>query len=807
MGSLFRKEIVQFLGSITGYLAVIVFLVTSSLFLWVFSGNYNIPEAGYATLDSFFQLAPWLYLFLIPAITMRLFADEKRTGTIELLVTRPLPGMKIVFAKFLAGLVLVAFSLLPTLLYYFSVHRLGNPVGNIDAGGTWGAFTGLFLLASIYLAIGIFCSVITDNQIVAFILAMSLSFVFFLGFGFIAASGIPYIPEKIFTWFSSYEHYLSVSRGVIDLADILYFLFMTAFFLLLTGIFLGRSRQLSSGFRKWISVCGLALVMLVAASESMNIRLDLTAENRYSLSSVSKKIIRTLDEPVTIELFLDGELPPGFRKLKQSIVDKVKDVNRFSRVPVRLITTDPYSAVPADKRNDFFRDLAQKGIKQTELRRKTDKGTATSLIFPGALVSKGDKQKGISFLSNNPGVNHEVNLNHSVESVEYELISAFRKLMVTKKPELVFFQGHGELSPSEVEDLTSALRETFNIHFAGTGELSGFSEDPKIVVVAGPTQPFTEGEKLILDQLIMRGSRFLWFIDPVEVSLDSLSGGFMTLAFPRDLNLNDMLFRYGVRLNSDLVQDVACSRILVNTSLSTDRPDFTPQPWYYSPLLTPSDSHPVGKNLNLIMSEFVSSVDTVGENENIRSTVILHSSPYGRTVNTPAAVSLESINRPPARELFNRSSIPVGVLLEGKFASVFRNRVLDYLNLHADKIAGESLPSKMMVFSDRSLIANKVRTNPQGKTEILPLGFDRVSLQTFGNKELFVNAIHYLADEEGIMQLRNFSVKLRLLDKVRLREEGNFWKWFNTAFPVFFVLCFAVLFNFQRKRKFSKHKS
>src|SRR5665811_1536332 len=240
MYSLFKKEIKTFLGSLIGFLVVVVFLLATGLFLWVFKGVYNIPENGYATLEGLFSLAPWMYLFLIPAITMRFFSDEKRSGTIEILLTRPVSDFSLVLAKFLAGLVLVVFSLLPTLLYFLSVYLLGNPVGSIDAGATWGSFIGLFFLAAIYISIGIFASSLTENQIVSFILAMGFSFVFYLGFEFIGSSGVPYFFEQFFSWMSINSHYLSISRGVIDMRDMVYFVGMALFFLFITATLLRK---------------------------------------------------------------------------------------------------------------------------------------------------------------------------------------------------------------------------------------------------------------------------------------------------------------------------------------------------------------------------------------------------------------------------------------------------------------------------------------------------------------------------------------------------------------------------------------
>jgi len=807
MYSLFKKEIKQFLGSLIGYLVILVFLLVNGLFLWVFPSNYNILENGYATLESLFALAPWLYLFLVPAVTMRLFAEEKRGGTIEFLLTRPIGDWQLVAAKYLAALTLVLFSLLPTLLWFFTVYRLGNPVGNMDVGATWGSFAGLFFLAAIYVAIGIFASSLTDNQIVSFIVAMALSFVFYQGFEFIAGSGVPYFIDKTLTWFSISEHYRSVSRGIIDLRDIIYFLGMAVVFIGFTTLTVRKNRFSFQKLRKGLVLLVLVVAALFLISENIRLRIDLTAEKRYSLSPVTRQVVQKIEEPVLVELFLDGELPPGFRKLQQAVVEKVNDLSRYAGKPVRIKISDPYAVESPEQRKAYFDDLEKKGIRPTDLRQKTEQGVVTRLIFPGARIQMGAREVGVNFLKNSIGFNHEVNLNHSVESVEYELVSAIQKLMVAEKQQLVFLTGHEELNRYELQDLGMTLSETFQIRFLTAAELRAEKKMPGVVVIADPKRPFSENDKFAVDQALMKGSRLLWLVDPVQVSLDSLSHGYLTLAFPRDLNLSDQLFQYGVRLNPDLVQDVVCAQILVNTSPDGSRPQFTPQPWYYSPLLTPADNHPLSRNLNLVQSEFVSSIDTVSGNGDVRKQVILKTSAYGRIVKTPAPVSLESINRPPARELFTQPDIPVGVLLEGRFRSVFRNRLLPQLGVDPGEVVAESEPTKMMVFSDGNLIANKVRYNAGSEPEILPLGYDRVSQQTFGNKEFFVNTIRYLTDEDGIMQLRNRTVKLRLLDKVKLREGQAFRVWFNVTAPLLLVVIFGLIFTLVRRRRFSVQKS
>ncbi len=806
MYSLYRKELKQFFGSLIGYLAIITFLLVSGLFLWVVPGNFNIPENGYATLEPFFALAPWLYLFLIPAITMRLFADEKRSGTMETLLTRPLTDFQLVWAKFLSALTVVLFTLIPTLIYYYSVIQLGNPTGNIDSGSTLGAYSGLFFLAAIYIALGLFASSITDSQIVSFILALVLSFVFYTGFEIIGTAGVPYGLEKTLTWLSINDHYLSVSRGVIDGRDLVYFTGMTFLFLFVTMLMI-RKRRIGNGkLKKWAASLVVLVIILFLVSENTRLRLDLTADKRYSLAETSKRIASEITENITVELFLAGELQPGFRKLQQAVAEKVKDIAKYSGAWVKLVITDPYQAVPQAQRAKFFETLASKGVRPTDVRQQTAQGTITRLIFPGAILRLGGKETGVNFLKQAQGFSAEANLNHSVESIEYELISAIQKLMVDVKPSVVFLQGNGQLNRWEVLDFTESLREVFDIGFIPPSELRAMKILPRILIVADPKEPFNEAEKFALDQAVMSGTRIMWLIDPVQVSLDSLSRGLMTLAFPRDMNLNDLFFQYGVRLNTDLVQDVVCSQIFVNTAPAGNRPEFTPQPWYYSPLLTPSDKHAVSRNVNFIQSEFVSSIDTVEGTGDIRKTVILSSSPYGRNVRTPAAVSLSVIDSPPARELFNKAFIPAGVLLEGSFKSVFRNRLLDNLGIPPSEVIPQSPETKMMVFSDGNLIANKVRYIAGADPDILPLGYDRVSQQTFGNREFFQNALQYLNDDDGIMELRNRTLKLRLLDKVKISEEHRFYSMLNTVSPTLLVVLFALIYNMLRNKRFKVNK-
>jgi ABC-2 type transport system permease protein len=801
MFSLLKKEITSFFGSLTGYVVVFVFLLATGLFLWVFPGNYNIPESGYSSLEGLFSLAPWVYLFLVPAITMRLFAEEKRLGTMEVLLTRPLSVFQIVFAKFFAGLLLVSISLLPTLIYFYSVYALGNPVGNIDTGGTWGAYIGLFFLAAIYVAIGLLASSLTDNQIFAFIIALFLSFFAYLGFDLVASMQLQSTVQQTISGFGINEHYISISRGVVDSRDLVYFVAAVFLFVFLTSRIIhfhkiNLWKEIKSGA---LVLVGIVLIGII--SGQFFFRLDLTAEKRYSITTISKKLVKNLEKPINISLFLDGELPPGFRKLQQSIVEKIADFNAYSSQRINLYIIDPYEISDNERRDQLFGELVEKGLQPTDIRQNTKQGTVTLRIFPGAVIEYGEKQIGVNLLKNNQNTHAEVNLNNSIESLEYEFAAAFSDLMNSEKQTVAFLDGHGELNPYETHDFTEALSEKYAVKKISARQLFNEWKAVKALIVANPTVAFAENDKFYLDQYLMNGGRIMWLIDPVSVSLDSLSTGFATLAFPQNLNLDDQLFRYGVRLNPNLVQDAECLLIPVNTAPEGTPAKFTPAPWYFSPLLAPSESHVISRNLNRVKAEFVSSVDTVGGSGSIRKTVILSTSPYSLVSQTPMEVSLASINNPPDRRLFKQPSQPVGVLLEGTFTSVFKNRMVDSFGVKASEVKTESLPTKMLVFSDGNLIANQYRM-VDGAPDFMPLGYDRYSQQTFGNKALLMNAVNYLCDDEGLMELRSRDFKIRLLDKVRIQEEKTFWQMVNVLAPLLLIALMGGAFVFVRNRKF-----
>lgn len=797
MLSLIKKELLQFFGSLIAYLILVVFALIAGLFLWFFEGNMNILTGGYASLAAFFELAPWLYLFLIPAITMRLFSEEMRSGTMELLLTRPVSLLQLILSKLLAAFFVVALTLVLSLIYFLTIYWLGNPVGIIDVAATMGSYLGLLFLALIFLSVGLFASALSENQIVAFVTAVLVSFFLFSGFDLLADLTVSSSWSALLTSLGISSHYDSISRGMLDSRDLFYFLGITVFFVTLTRIALQWKRVLFSLKNKKLLTYSMVVLSLVVLSQIRLFRIDFTAEKRYTLSASSVRVLEKLDQPLLAEIYLEGEMPPGFRRLKTAVEEMLADLQRYGKNSVYIRKVDPYNAVPQKDRKAYFEELFRQGIVPTDLRIKTEQGVTTRLVFPSVVLQYGEHAVVLNLLKNDPSQPAEENLNRSVEQLEFEFLNAIRTLTREKPLQVAFLEGHQEADSLQVLDFSAALSKSFRVRRIDCNRLPALADSINVLIVADPKAKFPEQDKLQLDQYLMKGGQLVWLIDPVKVSLDSLSEGMTTLALPVDLNLNDQLFHYGVRLNSDLIQDAECLRIRVNTAPVGASPNYSLAPWYFSPLLHPVQSNPVGKNVNPVASEFISTIDTVGENPAVKKRILLSSSPFSRKNEAPLMVNLRMIDAPVSRDFFNKSFLVTGVLLEGKFGSVFKNRMI---GSSAAGLLTESKPTKMAVFSDGGLISNKV--NRASATPVTtPLGYDRVSKITFGNRDFFYNLVQYFCDDASLIELRNKSWQLRLLDKVKVNEHGTLIRWLNLLLPLALILSGGALFAWLRRRK------
>lgn len=553
------------------------------------------------------------------------------------------------------------------------------------------------------------------------------------------------------------------------------------------------------------------IILLVIISNFLFTRIDLTSDKRFTLSKYTKTTLRNINDVVYFKIYLDGDLPAGFMRLKKATQEIINEFRAYGKDNIQFEFIDPAESPDNKTRNEIFKQLYEKGLNPTNLQvKESDGSNSQKIIFPGIIVSYRGEEIPVNILKNYSGYSPESNLNKSIQGLEYELMFAIHQLVHGNVPKIGFIQGHGELPEIEVEDMAASLSQVYNLQRVNIDEYIYALRDSlgknkyDLLVIAKPDSTFSEKDKFLIDQHIMNGGSVLWLIDNVNIDIDSLAYSRATLAIHKPLNLDDMLFKYGVRINPNLIQDMQCAVIPVNTAMAGQEPKFAPAPWIYFPLITPNDNHPITKNLDMVKGQFASVIDTVGENNQIKKSILLTSSSYSRFINAPARIDLGIINErlDPAR--FNKPNLPIGVLLEGTFTSVFENRIPPmYLDNDLFEIRTSSKPAKMIVISDGDIIRNHTQGYGQNK-KALPLGYDRYTKQIFGNKEFLLNCINYLVGNEELMDTRAKDYKLRLLDKPKLMKKKLNYQILNMFIPVLLVALFGFIYIQIRKRSYSK---
>ena len=801
MLSILKKEITSYLSSLVAYITIGVFLLVLGLFLWVFPDS-SILNFGYAGLDNLFSTAPYLFMFLVPAITMRSLAEERKEGTFELLLTRPLTDWQIVLGKYLACLCLVLFALIPTLVYYYSVYTLGVPPGNIDTGAVIGSYIGLFLLGAGFVAIGLFASSVSKNQIIAFTIAVFLCFFFYSGFD--SLGQLLSLQSLSLEDMGITQHYQSVSRGVLDTRDLVYFIALAGLFICLTLFVLIRQRQKnirSSDAKYCFSIAGI-LILLVILSNVTFTRFDFTKEKRYTISPVSRNLMDSLKSPVYVTVYLQGDnFPGGMKRLQRATRDMLSDLQAYSNGKLHFIFADPLKGLSQDMQQQALQNLSDKGIQPSNLSVKTDDGVTQKLIIPAALVSCDQKDIAVNLLQTRIGLSDEDVLNNSIQNLEYGFSSAIKKVTNGGKPKIGFTEGHHELSDLQLNDAMKSLSDGYEV---GRVNLKTIPFDVlmkiKLLVIPKPDTAFTELEKFKIDQYVMRGGRVLWSIDQVSAELDSLRGhGGEQMSFPKRLELDDQLFTYGIRINYDLIADMYCAQIPIATGGNVGgQAQLQMLPWLYYPIFIPLSKNPVVKNLDGIRSEFASTIDTIAV-KNVKKTILLTSSAYNKKISAPHILSLQALEQEPDPKDFRSTPKTVAVLLEGDFQSDFLNRSMPAGINENIKILPQSVATKMIVISDGDVFKNQVSADGSP----YPLGYDHYTQQNYGNKNLLLNIADYMTDDSGLIALRTKELKVRLLDRARIRSEKLYWQLLNNIAPLALLLIFAIFQHYMRKRKYA----
>jgi len=585
-----------------------------------------------------------------------------------------------------------------------------------------------------------------------------------------------------------------------------------------------KQKQIISNRKEAIIRLGLtivALVLLNIVASFFYFRYDLTTEKRYSILKPTKQMVRDLKDVVTIKVYLDGPLDAGYTRLKESTRNLLKELRAYGGTNIEYEFIDIMAIQDIEERKAAVRDLADKGIIPIEYSPPSKTEFKEQIIFPGAILTYAGRQMPVQLLDSadapkprdilfHPEVEAEY-LNHCEIQLEYKFANAIQKLTQHQRLQVGFIHGHDELRPIETADLRQTLQSKemqFEVKDLNLATTYYIPADINVLIIAKPRQAFNEQDKYKIDQYIMHGGKAIWLVDGTNATMDSLmvsKTGQFVLGNENMLNLEDMLFKYGVRINQDLVQDISkCNPIPLIMGFTGGSPQTRMFPWYYFPILISDNSNPIIKNVDPVASFFPSSIDTI-RNPGVTKTILLHTTDYSKKQLTPTRVHFGILMSPPDPRYYKEAKIPVAVLLEGKFESVFKNRLSPAFLAGSDSIPAlkyvdESKPGKMIVISNGDLIRNDITTDGA----YYPLGYYKYSDQFFGNKDFILNCIQYLVDDRGILETRNKEIKLRLLDTQEIESSKLKWQLINIVLPILIIVVFGILFNVYRKRKYAR---
>ncbi|MBS1613233.1 MAG: gliding motility-associated ABC transporter substrate-binding protein GldG [Bacteroidetes bacterium] len=559
---------------------------------------------------------------------------------------------------------------------------------------------------------------------------------------------------------------------------------------------------------------GLAMVILVllnVISYYYYYRIDLTSEKRYSISQPSKDVIKGLKDEVTIRIYLGNtDLNAGFKRLQDDIKNILKDFQAYGGSKVEYEIINPEEITDPQQLKTFQTDLMSRGLSPVNLRVKTKSGMSDRMIFPSALVVYGGREFPINLLENQIGYGPQDVLNHSSILLEYKFINAINKLTQYRPPQVAIIEGHGELANIELASIQETLKSLqYEVKHFNLSQSYYIPDRFDAIIIAKPRYSFNndgERDKYKIDQYVMRGGKVLWLVDGTNAEMDSLRVNREgQIVNGLDIGLDDMLFKYGARINNDVVQDINLyNQIPLVVGKMGNAPQTEMFPWYYFPLLVSDNAHPISRNLDPVAAYFASSIDTV-KNPGISKTILLHTTENAKAQMAPTRVHFGMLQGKPNPAYFNQPELPVAVLLEGQFESAFTNRMSPQMMSAFDTvqslkfIAKAEKPGKMIVVADGDIIRNDINRD----STAYPLGFYKYTNRQFANSDFILNCIEYLVDDNGILQTRNKEVKLRLLNTVKAQEEKLKWQLLNIALPIGLVIIFGVAFGYYRRRKYA----
>ncbi len=556
----------------------------------------------------------------------------------------------------------------------------------------------------------------------------------------------------------------------------------------------------------WWLLLLIGLVLINFAASFIHARADLTAEKRYTLSAPTKKLLANLPDQVAITVFLDGDMPASFKKLRNSTQDLLNEFKEIGKTNIRFKFEKAGEGLPDSSKAYFLDSIARLGVKPYTINAQTKEGEGAEQrqVVPGALIAYKGRATAVDLLSGQSSGLDEGSINRVEATLEYKFASAIQKVTADSVQVVGYLLGNGEVFSERIKDLIdNNIRKKYGFAFLPIDSVPAIPKVFNAIIINKPTQKFTDDQKLKIDQYVMQGGKVMWMIDNLYAEMDSLQRvQNQFIAFDRGLNLDDLLFKYGVRINLDLVQDLNCDKIPSVVGDVGGKPQIKLLQWPYFPLLSSNTDNPISKNLDYVVSQFPNSIDTV-KAPGIRKTVLLTTSDASRILSTPAVVAWNSIQTEDDIKKFTKSFIPVAVLLEGKFNSLYTNRatgaIKDALDAAHETFQAQNVTdNKMIVISDGDIAMNFVTQN-EGP---LPMGMNPYTKYKYANSEFVMNCIEHLVDNSGILETRGKDYTLRLLDKKKLEEGKTTWQLIAIVLPLLLVIIFSGLYQFLRKRKY-----
>lgn len=543
-------------------------------------------------------------------------------------------------------------------------------------------------------------------------------------------------------------------------------------------------------------------LMLVAILAGINwlaslifFRLDLTEDKRYTISDATKELLSNLDKNVNVNVYLSGDFPSGFERLESATQEMLDEFKSYSNGHLSFQFSDPSKATSEEQRKKQYQNLVDRGLTPTNLHATDADGKRTEkIIFPGAIIQADTLSIPVQLLKGNKSSSPDEQLNQSVEGVEFELSSAIRLLANPERKKVGLIVSHTKIAPARLSDLIATIQQNYDVFLDMNNPAS--YEGLDALIVLKPDSLFSEDEKYKLDQYVVGGGKALFFVDGAKVDSVNLEG---TYAQPLDLNLGDLFFRWGARINTNLVKDLNCAQIMLNVGNMGDKPEIKPMPWRFFPILNHYGSHAITRNIDAVYTRFLSSLDTVGGAPGVQKSALLMTSPYTQLLNTPALVGYNDARKQPNPAEYNGGEKLAAVLLEGSFTSLFQNRILPNDPRHST-FKAEGKQGKVIICADGDVVVNDVDYK---RSAPLPLGYDRVTNQTYGNKDFVMHALDYMTDANGLITTRNKEVSIRALDKIEIQENKKFWQTLNLLLPLILIALFGTIRYYLRLRKFA----